>query len=82
MLMGQDRNTRATYGYLFYGKHFRVSFDPSRNPGPENSSTFCYVGQDGRTSSDYPAEGPTLSPEPSNEVPTDGSGQIANRRVQ
>lgn len=64
MLMVKDRNRRAAFGYLFGGKYYRASFDPSRNLGPDNSSTFFYVGPDGKTWSAYPAEGPTLSPEP------------------
>lgn len=65
-LMVIDRSRRAAFGYLFEGKYYRASFDPSRNLGPDNSSTFFYIGPDGKTSSDYPAEGPTLSPMPQN----------------
>jgi len=64
MLMVRDRNRRAAFGYLFGGKYYRASFDPSRNLGPDNSSTFFYVGPDGKTWSAYPAEGPTLAAMP------------------
>ncbi len=61
-----DDRKEASFGYLFAGRYYRLSFDPSKNLTNDDSAHYVSINNTNGFSSAFPTVGPQESPLPRN----------------